>query len=80
MTYEEIQRRQTAVPFVRYVLFMADGREIEVLHPEVIAIEPQARTLLLYHASEFGEVIDLQLIVSLKYRIEEFLSELPGGV
>ncbi len=75
MTSDEIARRQLAVPFVPYSLFLTDGREILVSHPEVIAIEPEAATLFIEHSTRFGEVIDLRLIVSLKYKIGESFFE-----
>ena len=75
MTSEEIIRRQEAVPFVPYALFLADRRELAVEHPEFVAIEPDSSTFLLMHSTGYAEVIDLRLIISLKFRSGEFIDE-----
>ncbi len=51
------------------MIYMADGREVSVQHPELIAISPQGRTCVVWEddAEVFG-VIDLLLVTQLKVR------------
>lgn len=64
MTTEALQRAILSQPFHPFVLHLADGREVPVAHPELIAHQPGACTAVAVSSDAF-EVIDLLLVVSL---------------
>jgi hypothetical protein len=55
-----------ATPFLPFEIHMADGRKVSVDHPEVMAINPSGRTIIVYHNDGTFEVIDLLLVTTLK--------------
>jgi hypothetical protein len=57
--------RETVASRRPFKLFMADGRSVEVPHPEFVAMEPGER-LLYVHSGEKTETIDLLLVVSME--------------
>jgi hypothetical protein len=68
MTMERIRERYEAQPFQPFVLHMADGKEIPVLHREFMASSPTGRTIVVYQPDDTCEIIDLLLVthISLK--------------
>lgn len=66
MTIEALKRMMTAKPFEAFVLYVADGRQVPVQHPENIAITPQGRTVLVGLPDESFEIIDLLLVTGLR--------------
>ncbi|HTU91521.1 MAG TPA: hypothetical protein VMF69_15670 [Gemmataceae bacterium] len=70
MTIEQLRQMYSAKPFRAFDLHLADGRTVGVEHPELLAISPSGRTILVGHADDTFETIDLLLVVSLKPRPE----------
>jgi hypothetical protein len=66
MTTEQLKRVHQARPFSAFLIFLADGREIRVNHPENLNYERGGRTFQVVDESGNDEVIDLLLVVSLK--------------
>jgi hypothetical protein len=66
MTIEQLRRVHSARPFEPFILRTADGRELEVPHPEVLSISPQGRTIIVMTPDGAHEVIDLLLVASLR--------------
>jgi hypothetical protein len=67
MTTQELERMHRARPFVPFSIFVGDGREIRVDHPEMMAYAPKAPTCAVWSDGAF-EIIDLRLITTLKPR------------
>jgi hypothetical protein len=67
MTTEQLERFHKARPFVPFSIFVGDGREIQVDHPEMMAYKPKARTCAVWSDGAY-EVIDLVLVTTLKPR------------
>ncbi|MEE9293622.1 MAG: hypothetical protein V3W34_01480 [Phycisphaerae bacterium] len=65
MTIEQLRKTHRAQPFEPFVLRTADGREFEVNHPEVLAISPVGRTVVVMAPDGAHDVIDLLLVASL---------------
>jgi len=67
MTTEQLERFHRARPFVPFSIFVGDGREIRVDHPEMMAYKPKERTCAVWSDGAY-EIIDLLLITTLKPR------------
>lgn len=66
MNVEALQRMQHAQPFRPYRIHMADGRSLDVQHPDFVARSPAGRTVIVYKPDETFEVLDLLLVASLE--------------
>lgn len=66
MTIEQFQNVFRAEPFKPFRLHLADGRSLDVEHPEFVARTPGGRTLIVTSPDESFEVIDLLLVTSLE--------------
>lgn len=57
-------------PFEPFLMRLADGRSLEVRHPEFVALSP--RRIVVINDDEVGSwsVVEPLLIVSLDYRVE----------
>lgn len=64
MTIEEFRRQLSARPFHPFDVHLADGRTIEIDHPEFVAQSPSGRTVYI-HGEDSMEAIDLLLVTSL---------------
>ena len=67
MTTEQLERFHKARPFVPFSIFVVDGRETRVDHPEMLAYKPKARTCAVWSEGAY-EIIDLLLVTTLKPR------------
>jgi hypothetical protein len=65
MTIEAVQKIYDAQPFAPFVIHLADGRKFPVEHREFIALGPRGRTIIVYHADESFDVLDLMLVTGL---------------
>lgn len=66
MTVEQLIQMQRAQPFRPYRIHLADGRHLDVKHPDFLARSPAGRTAMVYKDDETFEVIDLLLVTSLE--------------
>ena len=66
MTIEQLRRMHQARPFSPFRVHMADGRHLDVSHPEFLAHTPTGRTIMIARPDESFEVIDLLLVTSLE--------------
>ena len=66
MTVEQLVQMQQAQPFRAYRIHMANGRHLDVKHPDFLARSPSGRTAIVYKADDTFEVIDLLLVSSLE--------------
>ena len=65
---EEIRGRLEQTPFQPFVLHLADGRKLDVPHPEFVWL-PQRGVLYYFHKdARYGERINPLLIVSVEGR------------
>ena len=65
VTLEELRRHHRAQPFRPFVLHTADGAEFAVGHPEVLAISPAGRTIIVMTPDGAHDTIDLLLVASI---------------
>ncbi len=66
MTIEQLRKVHTSRPFNTFSLHLADGREIRVEHPELLAHQRTGRTIAVATSDDVFEIIDLMLVVSLE--------------
>jgi hypothetical protein len=57
---------QHAQPFRLYRIHMADGRSLDVRHPDFVARSPSGRTIVVYGPDDTCEIVDLLLVASLE--------------
>jgi len=68
MTMEQLREAHQARPFRPFKLCLADGREIDVRHPEFLLLHPRsARTFVVATSPESYRVVDLLLVTSLDF-------------
>ena len=65
MTVEELRKAYHTQPFRRFKLRVADGREYEVRHPELMAISPRGRTVIVVGPDDTANIIDTLMITSI---------------
>lgn len=70
MTIEQIRRLYAARPFQPFTIHLADGRELRVLSPELMAFSASGRTISVYHKDAF-DIVELLLVTSLEVRNRE---------
>jgi hypothetical protein len=65
MTVDQLRTFHRATPFQPFEIHLADGRMLDVNHPELLAINPPGRTIGV-SVGKVIEVVDLLLVTSLK--------------
>jgi hypothetical protein len=68
MTIERVRELYDAEPFRPFVLHLADGREIPVLHREFIMTAPSGRTVFVMQPDDSLNIIDLLLVTDVEIR------------
>jgi hypothetical protein len=68
MTIGQLRRMHQAEPFQPFDIHLADGRILSVPHPEVLAIVPGGRNIIVGLDDGTFEIIDLPLVTNLKRR------------
>jgi hypothetical protein len=62
MTIEQIKRLYSAQPFQPFVIHLADGREVPVVHRDFIMAVPSGRILVVALPDDTVDIIDLLLV------------------
>ena len=65
MTIEQLRLFHRARPFQPFILHLADGRSIPVVHNEFLAIAPPGRIVVASQPDGAFEVIDLLLVTAI---------------
>lgn len=65
MAIEQLRKHHRSQPFKPFTIRTADGLEFEVRHPEVLAISPAGRTIVVMTPDGSHETIDLLLVTSI---------------
>jgi hypothetical protein len=68
MTIEQLQAVYNAQPFRPFVMHLADGREVPVLHRDFILAAPSGRTLVVYQPDDSTNIIDRLLVTDLEFK------------
>ncbi len=68
MTIEQFQAAWHQRPFRPFTIHMADGRALEVSHPDFVARSETGRTAIIFHrGGENWSVVDLLLMSDLEF-------------
>ena len=67
MTADQVIRLQEAAPFQAYTILLADGRSFEIDHPDFLTVAPEDELIWVYDGIGNVEIVDLLLVVSLRY-------------
>ncbi|OYW24368.1 MAG: hypothetical protein B7Z55_02400 [Planctomycetales bacterium 12-60-4] len=62
MTIEQLRATYQAQPFQPFVVHLADGREIPVLHREFLLTVPNGRTVVICQPDSTMNIVDLLLV------------------
>ena len=66
MTGEQVRSLYQATPFEPFRVHMADGRSIDVPHPDFMHLSPTGRRLIVDRPDDSFEVIDVLLVTSVE--------------
>ena len=77
MTSEQLERLHRLQPFQPFEILLADRRSVRVENLDFWSLSPDRRTVTVYELPDRAEVIDLELIVSLKFREPDLTLGLP---
>jgi hypothetical protein len=67
VTTESLHRAMTAMPFRPFTLRLADGQQLHITHPELIAHAPGARIAVVVLSDSQIEWVDLLLAVGMVF-------------
>ena len=68
MTIDRIRELYYAKPFQPFVLHLADGRSIPVMHQEFLMALPRGRTIYVCQPDETVNIVDLLLVTDLEIK------------
>jgi hypothetical protein len=68
MTIDRVRELYDAEPFRPFVLHLADGREMAVLHREFIMSTPSGRTLIVAQPDDSLNIIELLVVTDLEIK------------
>ncbi len=66
MTAEEIRSLSSPIPFRAFRIHMANGKHVDVPHPDFISLSPRGRTLIVYKPDGSFDLVDVLLITSIE--------------
>ena len=68
MTIERVRELYDMQPFRPFVIHLADGREIPVVHREFMLTAPSGRTIVVCQPDDRLNIIDLLLVTDLEIK------------
>ena len=68
MTIQRIRELYDVEPFRPFILHLADGREIPVVHREFLASAPSGRTVIVFQPDDSFNIVDLLLVTDLEVK------------
>jgi hypothetical protein len=68
VTIEQVRAAYRAQPFRRFIIHMADGRQIPVASPEFMLTVPSGRTIVVGQPDDTVNIIDLLLVTDLEIK------------
>ena len=66
MTIEQVKKLYNATPFQPFVIHLADGREVPVVHRDFIMAVPSGRILVVALPDDTVDLIDLLLVTDVE--------------
>jgi len=78
MIYEQIDRLLRMRPFQSFEMSLADQRTVRVTNLDFVSLLGDRRTVAIYALPDEAEVIDLNLVVSLKFREPDLMIDVDS--
>jgi hypothetical protein len=78
MIAAQVRARIEAPPFREFDLCLADGRAIQVAHPDQLGFSGGNRVVSVSTPDGIVEVIDLMLVLSLRFHEPDFVHSAPN--
>jgi hypothetical protein len=70
MVVDKLLELCETAPFHPFQVFLSDGRDFEVNHPDYIAVDIAAETATIFaEKANFADVIDILAIVSIRHEV-----------
>lgn len=66
MTIERVLELYNSQPFQPFVINLADGRELPVVHREYLSMAASGRTIYVTQPDDTFNIVDLQLVTDLE--------------
>jgi hypothetical protein len=77
MKMEEIRKMLHNEPFRNFVIVVADGGRIPVVHEDFVAVAPTGREMIVYQPDGSYNVVDIMLVTRLEVEAANGISK-PG--
>ncbi len=68
MTIDKLRDLLRTQPFVPFRIRLADGRNVDVPHPDSVSLDPRGRVAHVFRSDGRSEFIDMMLVASLELR------------
>jgi hypothetical protein len=68
MTIDRLRDLYNAQPFRPFVMHMADGRQVPVVHREFIMAVPSGRTVIVVQPDDTVNIVDLLLVTDIELK------------
>ena len=68
MRIQELRELRDATPFKSFVIHLADGRAIPVVHRDFVMSSPNGRTVIVYQPDSSFDIVDVMLVTSLRVK------------
>jgi hypothetical protein len=68
MTIEKVRELYDATPFQPFVIHLADGRELPVLHRDFMMAAPSGRAIVVMQPDDSMNIIELPLVTDLEIK------------
>ena len=70
MVIDQLRKLYQAQPFRPFMMHLADGRQLPVVHREFIMVSPSGRTAIVYQPDDSFNIVDLLLVTDLEVKPE----------
>ena len=70
MVIDQLRLLYQAQPFRPFMMHLADGRQLSVVHRDFIMASPSGRTAIVYQPDDSFNIVDLLLVTDLEVKPE----------
>jgi hypothetical protein len=77
MRPDDVREAMHAAPFKPFLLCLADGRRVEIPHPDFISLSPSGRTAFVWGRDNRHHFIDVALVLSIETAAESSSQTAP---
>ena len=79
MTFEQVERLYWQRPFQPFDMLLSDQRTVSVANLDFLSLSTDHRTLTVCTLPDQAEVIDVLMVVSLKFRESDLTTQLSSA-